>query len=1124
MHVLNLIMKKVKKNKKKRQRIKRRLDKELRKLDREIRKYKKILEYHKKTENYGEKKTEINRHNITIDIEERRKVDEMDETINFELTQMSETRNIDNEYIGVEHCHKYTSTPIVPRTIEKQRANGKKDKTENKDISVCEDKEESNFKLVEITYGDSVLSEDDTKRSAKRIKLERQNNQEDSIIYMNKNRRGGGRIANRRENNNSNTNAKISFNKEKTNLYGKHKHAANNVHKSKEKNELQNKKNDANKNTIHIENKETRNNESEKKSKQKKRESDSSTNENDESESEGNSTQENLFSKVDVNDKELINFKKVFSEITSEKPEKKLIDKYIKNSKKNDFNFPTKLLNSVTLHTDKLISKETIISSESSESSEKSDNELKSDDEIIVIPKQKENTNSKKRLRYTPATINKLTWEDAKNILHRKDDELVKIISAISYHDKKKMEKLDSLSKLKTDIEDIVKHQEQISKTTTEKEFIAAFGVRMAEQFKVQEKVNHKKNTGVERDENAPKISQLKSSDRKSKSQAEDKNDKSSETNKPSVMHNTQMIAATPTETVNNTKKNYNIKDLLETNKQVEQFSNSEKHCAISQINQISHKGEQAKSKAPNGNSVQTIIDSVLQVGNGTRPQNENMTRQQSENGTRPQSAFPTLQTHANLTPETINFHLAMIAMMTNRNAIPNTFGVPMGNYMSNLNNSYNSFNNINVQVPSHESSLDLSKPETPRVIENPMEMEGIHDKDTNKIASNNSSLLNLHETTNLINNGNMSSSMTQNTKLPYSGILTSDMNIPKPLITGGNEAQDNNEIRFRISLNFVKDLSQKWVSRTVIYKMITDNYRTFGKKFAGPVEVYLKDSRTIIIIGERESDLITFESRKWTNKAFDGTDFKMNIEMIMPDKEEIMLIGTTRTLISPNGIDELKKNYNISRIVSKGTNKYELKFRDEKSRNLAKELGILATAGLKIRLSEWHKIFETSQCNKCLKYGHFRNECKTRMTIGNCKYCGESDSNHESAECPELHFDNNHKCINCKQKKGYATHNAGERYECEFFLEFYMSACERLKITPENKYVVAMEKVKVRDSKVSNGIASNKEFMTKMNRKFANQQLLNKKLFGADQNYTAMCEEYLDESVMREYNTMKDY
>jgi hypothetical protein len=47
---------------------------------------------------------------------------------------------------------------------------------------------------------------------------------------------------------------------------------------------------------------------------------------------------------------------------------------------------------------------------------------------------------------------------------------------------------------------------------------------------------------------------------------------------------------------------------------------------------------------------------------------------------------------------------------------------------------------------------------------------------------------------------------------------------------------------------------------------------------------------------------------------------------------------------------------------------------------------------------------------------------------------------------------------------------------------------------------------------------------MTKMNRKFANQQLLNKKLFGADQNYTAMCEEYLDESVMREYNTMKDY
>jgi hypothetical protein len=51
MHVLNLIMKKVKYNRKKRRKIKKRLDKDLRKLDKEI---KKFLKYY--TDNYKLKK------------------------------------------------------------------------------------------------------------------------------------------------------------------------------------------------------------------------------------------------------------------------------------------------------------------------------------------------------------------------------------------------------------------------------------------------------------------------------------------------------------------------------------------------------------------------------------------------------------------------------------------------------------------------------------------------------------------------------------------------------------------------------------------------------------------------------------------------------------------------------------------------------------------------------------------------------------------------------------------------------------------------------------------------------------------------------------------------------------
>ena len=82
-------------------------------------------------------------------------------------------------------------------------------------------------------------------------------------------------------------------------------------------------------------------------------------------------------------------------------------------------------------------------------------------------------------------------------------------------------------------------------------------------------------------------------------------------------------------------------------------------------------------------------------------------------------------------------------------------------------------------------------------------------------------------------------------------------------------------------------------------------------------------------------------ESRKWLNMAFDRINFGVKLNEITQDVPEVMLMGTgtTRTNIRPKGEDErLKKSYNISRIVSKGTNKYELKFNDVRSSNLARE------------------------------------------------------------------------------------------------------------------------------------------------------------------------------------------
>jgi hypothetical protein len=85
-------------------------------------------------------------------------------------------------------------------------------------------------------------------------------------------------------------------------------------------------------------------------------------------------------------------------------------------------------------------------------------------------------------------------------------------------------------------------------------------------------------------------------------------------------------------------------------------------------------------------------------------------------------------------------------------------------------------------------------------------------------------------------------------------------------------------------------------------------------------------------------------------------------------------------------------------------------------------DLGVIASAG------ECGKILDVSQCNKCFKYGHYRVKCKLRFKIGNCKFCAATDSNHESADCPDARIPEHHRCCNCKDKKGFKTHNAGEK------------------------------------------------------------------------------------------------
>jgi len=76
-------------------------------------------------------------------------------------------------------------------------------------------------------------------------------------------------------------------------------------------------------------------------------------------------------------------------------------------------------------------------------------------------------------------------------------------------------------------------------------------------------------------------------------------------------------------------------------------------------------------------------------------------------------------------------------------------------------------------------------------------------------------------------------------------------------------------------------------------------------KKLKGPIEAYMKETKTIIILREREKeyDYKLMESRKWLNTAFDGVNFGVKLNEITPeDVPEVMLMGMTRTNISPKG------------------------------------------------------------------------------------------------------------------------------------------------------------------------------------------------------------------------------
>ena len=103
--------------------------------------------------------------------------------------------------------------------------------------------------------------------------------------------------------------------------------------------------------------------------------------------------------------------------------------------------------------------------------------------------------------------------------------------------------------------------------------------------------------------------------------------------------------------------------------------------------------------------------------------------------------------------------------------------------------------------------------------------------------------------------------------------------------------------------------MREKWNSRSLIFDEVTNNYSALGHRLVGPIKIQIRNNKTIVITGECESDYLLMCQGDWLKTSFDKQRFSMEVDKIQSYVSEIMLMGTTRSTISPNGEEAIKKN-----------------------------------------------------------------------------------------------------------------------------------------------------------------------------------------------------------------------
>jgi hypothetical protein len=434
MKEIKLIMRKVKLNRKKRKRIKRRLDRSLRKIDQEIKKSQKALVYHRNI--YAQ----FPREELSSFVMDEANDIEKSETYDYEYmkSNLNESLLAENDTMSMEPT--WTSTPCPKR--ENRRAGDNESHAVKKDFhKPSRQIDASLLRRIEVTYGKNSRNSDTeeeqaTQRQVKRPKISYDAREKPTVKENKQTLKGQG-----------------------------HSTSAENFELREEKNNYKNKKDpkhtqqNATRKSARINNTATQKNkymhEQLKKGEIKNAtiELNSSEDESLDDNSELTEPRSRVLKNLKENgrDKDVIELKQALAEIRDEDEEKKIIESNLnKIVERNEYDYPANLLKKVkSFSTNSKIDKKessSILTDTSSES-------------VISDEADTKASKTKRAQTIRASNIEKLNKVEADKLLKQKDAQLVKALERISYHEKKRIDKMNELGKLKAEIERLTDRQ-----------------------------------------------------------------------------------------------------------------------------------------------------------------------------------------------------------------------------------------------------------------------------------------------------------------------------------------------------------------------------------------------------------------------------------------------------------------------------------------------------------------------------------------------------------------------------------------------------------------------------------------------------------------------------------------